>query len=88
MNTAIVTGSTKGIGKATSMLLAKSRFNVVVSSRTVYYADSVVCETNLTLKTTHQFVTKDKKLQLWRSFFSSISSVIGLVDKILLNPSF
>lgn len=48
MNTAIVTGSTKGIGKAASMLLAKNRFNVVVCSRTVYYADSVVCETNLT----------------------------------------
>ena len=42
--TAIVTGSSRGIGKATALLLAKKSVNVVVCSRTKSEVDSTVNE--------------------------------------------
>ena len=46
MTTAIVTGSTKGIGKSTSMLLAKNGFNVVICSRNQKDVEETVNEMN------------------------------------------
>ena len=46
MTTAIVTGSAMGIGKATSMLLAKNGFNVVVCSRNQKLVEETINEMN------------------------------------------
>lgn len=56
MTVAIVTGSTKGIGKSISMLLAKNGFNVVVCSRNQKHVDETVNEINS--------ITKNKKLTI------------------------
>ena len=42
--TAIITGSGRGIGKETAIILAKKSFNVVVCSRTQSEIDSTVEE--------------------------------------------
>jgi NAD(P)-dependent dehydrogenase (short-subunit alcohol dehydrogenase family) len=44
LNTAIITGSTKGIGKATAIILAKAGMNVVVCSRSQNDVDKTVQE--------------------------------------------
>ncbi len=44
MSTAIITGSTKGIGKATAMIFAKAGMNVVVSSRSQNEVEKTVQE--------------------------------------------
>ncbi len=44
LNTAIITGSTKGIGKATAILFAKAGMNVVVSSRSQNDVEKTVQE--------------------------------------------
>ena len=44
--TALITGSTKGIGKATAMRLAEHGANVVISSREAHACDTVSREIN------------------------------------------
>ncbi len=44
LNTALVTGGGRGIGKETAILLAKKGLNVVICSRTQEEIDSVVKE--------------------------------------------
>ncbi len=46
MATAIITGSTKVIGKSTSIALAKNGFNVVICSRNQKQVEQTVDETN------------------------------------------
>jgi len=46
MTTAIVTGSTKGIGKSTAIQLTKSGFNVVICSRNPNQVEQTVNEIN------------------------------------------
>lgn len=46
MTTAIITGSTKGIGKSTAIVLAKNGFNVVVCSRNQNQVEQTVDEIN------------------------------------------
>ena len=42
--TAIVTGSTRGIGKETALLLLKNGINVIISSRSQQSVDNVIQE--------------------------------------------
>jgi 3-oxoacyl-[acyl-carrier protein] reductase len=46
LNTALVTGSGRGIGKETALLLAEKGLNVIVCSRTQAEIDNVVNEIN------------------------------------------
>lgn len=46
MSTAIITGSTKGIGKSTAITLAKNGFNVVICSRNQKEVEQTVNEIN------------------------------------------
>ena len=45
--TAIVTGSTTGIGKETALLLLKNGLNVIISSRSQESIDNVIQEISL-----------------------------------------
>jgi 3-oxoacyl-[acyl-carrier protein] reductase len=47
MTTAIITGSTKGIGKSTAITLAKNGFNLVICSRNQMQVEQTVDEINL-----------------------------------------
>jgi 3-oxoacyl-[acyl-carrier protein] reductase len=47
MTTAIITGSTKGIGKSTAVALARNGFNVVICSRNQNQVEQTVDEINL-----------------------------------------
>ena len=47
MTTAIITGSTKGIGKSTAIVLARNGFNVVICSRNQKQVEQTVNEINL-----------------------------------------
>jgi NAD(P)-dependent dehydrogenase (short-subunit alcohol dehydrogenase family) len=42
--TAIVTGSTRGIGKETALLLLKNRMNVIISSKSQDSVDNAIQE--------------------------------------------
>lgn len=44
VRTVLVTGSTRGIGKETALLLLQKEFNVIISSRSQQSVDSVIQE--------------------------------------------
>jgi 3-oxoacyl-[acyl-carrier protein] reductase len=70
---AIVTGSTKGIGKSTAMLLAKNGFNVVICSRNKKQVEQTVYDINS--------VTNNKGLAIgYKCDTSKPSDVKSLVE--------
>jgi short-subunit dehydrogenase len=63
--TAIVTGSGRGIGKETAILLSKMGLNVVICSRTQKEIDSTVKEIKEIVNTTNKFKRTKVNLIEW-----------------------
>lgn len=76
MLTSLVTGSTKGIGKSTAILLAKKGFNVIICSRNMDNVKKTVSEIN-SLK------NLSGKAVGYKCDVSDSEDVINLVNKII-----
>jgi 3-oxoacyl-[acyl-carrier protein] reductase len=72
--TAIVTGSTRGIGKETALLLLKNGLNVIISSRSQESIDNVIQEISL------NFPSKKENILGLKCDVSKYSDVKSLVD--------
>jgi NAD(P)-dependent dehydrogenase (short-subunit alcohol dehydrogenase family) len=72
--TAIVTGSTRGIGKETALLLVKNRMNVIISSKSQDSVDSVIQEIH------DNFPNKIENILGLKCDVSKQSDVKSLVD--------
>ena len=73
-NTAIVTGSTRGIGKETALLLLKNGINVIISSRSQESVDNVIQEIH------GKFPAKKENILGLKCDVSKYSDVKSLVD--------
>lgn len=72
--TALVTGSTRGIGKETALLLLQKEFNVIISSRSQQSVDSVIQEIY------DKFPSKKENILGLKCDVSQQSDVKSLVD--------
>ncbi|HEX2408479.1 MAG TPA: SDR family NAD(P)-dependent oxidoreductase, partial [Nitrososphaeraceae archaeon] len=72
--TALVTGSTRGIGKETALLLLQKKFNVIISSRSQQSVDSVIQEIY------DKFPSKKENILGLKCDVSQQSDVKSLVD--------
>lgn len=72
--TALVTGSTRGIGKETALFLLKNGLNVIISSRTQQSIDSIIQDIYL------KFPSKKENVLGLRCDVSKYSDVRSLVD--------
>ena len=72
--TALVTGSTRGIGKETALLLLQKEFNVIISSRSQQSVDSVIQEIH------DKFPSKKENILGLKCDVSQQSDVKSLVD--------
>ena len=72
--TALVTGSTRGIGKETALLLLQKEFNVIISSRSQQSIDNVIQEIH------DKFPSKKENILVLKCDVSQQSDVKSLVD--------
>ena len=72
--TALVTGSTRGIGKETALLLLQKEFNVIISSRSQQSVDSVIQEIH------DKFPSKKENILGLKCDVSQQSDVKSLVE--------
>jgi len=72
--TALVTGSTRGIGKETALLLLQKEFNVIISSRSQQSTDNVIQEIH------DKFPSKKENILVLKCDVSQQSDVKSLVD--------
>ena len=72
--TAIVTGSTRGIGKETALLLLKNGMNVIISSRSQDSVDSVIREIH------NKFPNKIENILGLKCDVSNYSDVKSIID--------
>ena len=72
--TAIVTGSTRGIGKETALLLLQKGLNVIISSRSQQSVDNVIQEIH------DKFPSKKENILGLKCDVSKYSDVKSLVD--------
>jgi 3-oxoacyl-[acyl-carrier protein] reductase len=72
--TALVTGSTRGIGKETALLLLQKKFNVIISSRSQQSVDSLIQEIH------DKFPSKKENVLGLKCDVSQQSDVKSLVD--------
>jgi 3-oxoacyl-[acyl-carrier protein] reductase len=72
--TAIVTGSTRGIGKETALLLLQKEFNVIISSRSQQSVDNVIQEIH------DKFPSKKENVLSLKCDVSKYSDVKSLVE--------
>ena len=75
--TAIVTGSTRGIGKETALLLLKNGMNVIISSRSQENIDNVIQEIH------DKFPAKKENILGLKCDVSKYSDVKALVEKLI-----
>jgi NAD(P)-dependent dehydrogenase (short-subunit alcohol dehydrogenase family) len=73
-STAIVTGSTRGIGKETALLLLQNGLNVIISSRSQQSVDNVIEEIH------DKFPSKKENVLGFKCDVSKYSDVKSLVD--------
>ncbi|HEU5461458.1 MAG TPA: SDR family oxidoreductase [Nitrososphaeraceae archaeon] len=74
VRTALVTGSTRGIGKETALLLLQKEFNVIISSRSQQSVDSVIQEIH------DKFPSRKQNILGLKCDVSQQSDVKSLVD--------
>jgi 3-oxoacyl-[acyl-carrier protein] reductase len=74
LRTALVTGSTRGIGKETALLLLQKEFNVIISSRSQQSVDSIIQEIH------DKFPSKKENILGLKCDVSQQSDVKSLVD--------
>jgi len=72
--TALITGSTRGIGKETALLLLQKEFNVIISSRSQQSTDNVIQEIH------DKFPSKKENILVLKCDVSQQSDVKSLVD--------
>lgn len=72
--TVLVTGSTRGIGKETALLLLQKEFNVIISSRSQQSIDNVIQEIH------DKFPSKKENILVLKCDVSQQSDVKSLVD--------
>lgn len=83
-NTALITGATSGIGKATAQLLAKNKFNIVLCGRRKERLEKLQKElSNYTEVTTLQFDVRDKDAVL--SAINSLPENFQKIDVLINN---
>ncbi|HZL21730.1 MAG TPA: SDR family oxidoreductase [Nitrososphaeraceae archaeon] len=72
--TALVTGSTRGLGEETALLLLQKEFNVIISSRSQQSTDNVIQEIH------DKFPSKKENILVLKCDVSQQSDVKSLVD--------